>query len=879
MSPKASFIIAVLTAAVNAGPSVALAEGTDAAMHGPGDVFAPVEASAGAWAEPVVDTNEVFPAAYVEDFDVDGDMGKPVWGTAKRVPELWDRGGNAAMQCKSDIRILYSRTALYIGATLWQDMSQMVCKWDQHDMPVWDDDNIEIFLFVHGPDGARLCQFVLNPINSMADMCDGDKSFWVRGCAHATKRFADRWTLELRLPFDGIPAMGRPVVGDFVGIRFCRTVHAPTTEAGASPSLLSPGHSQRARFAKLLFARPGGPNAERLAAEGEEYRRDALRKRFYARFFEEKARFEEIRGCAASFAQSDHSIHKLALAGLRQMKSALDVFMKRFSDDVSAEREIPQADADAILAQFAGFRAFASKHAYIVWRTDPWERGSPRDMPPPDAPPMPPAIAFEQAGNEREVVCLNVAGVLCGPRLDIRLHPQSVKRTKTHGYLSTDKFEICTEPFIRFGAETITAPHVRSPGNIVTVSPGRTERVWVALDSRGVEAGEYDTRLSFKSAADLRVADRDLPVAVRVWNFALPETRDWPIKAFSWGPVSFAEDEVSLLELAHSYHITHGWTQQYRYKYGLYDDMGFYRRPDRGMGEVVEDHDFDDALALHGNEGFLRRAKDLGMRFVVGWGTPMSVEWFKAFSGRLVDMGFGYDDFVFHGLLRDEFSRADIPKAAARREAVLSWNPNLNFLATYLSTPPPTGATMDDIEAAGLPEFFKNWAVIDGRCRDPEKGPETISRLRARGCRVWTYRCLQFMTRLPILGYYRFYPWEAYMRGLDGFAFWTVYDPKGDDGWDSRDGYDEGLCWRGLDKKPVPTKMLEAVREGLEDVAYMDRLKAELERHKAAGREFPQYEELLAVREAVVKSDDQGKVDEWRLAVGRAVDSLCRNGK
>jgi hypothetical protein len=29
---------------------------------------------------------------------------------------------------------------------------------------------------------------------------------------------------------------------------------------------------------------------------------------------------------------------------------------------------------------------------------------------------------------------------------------------------------------------------------------------------------------------------------------------------------------------------------------------------------------------------------------------------------------------------------------------------------------------------------------------------------------------------------------------------------------------------------PVPTKMLEAVREGLEDVAYMDRLAKELEK-------------------------------------------------
>ena len=214
---------------------------------------------------------------------------------------------------------------------------------------------------------------------------------------------------------------------------------------------------------------------------------------------------------------------------------------------------------------------------------------------------------------------------------------------------------------------------------------------------------------------------------------------------------------------------------------------------------------------------------------------------------------------------------------------------------------------MDDIEEAKLPEFFKQWAVIHGRCRDPKEGPDTIGRLKAKGCKVWTYSCAQFMVRQSILGYYRFYPWDAYMRGLDGFAFWTVLSPHGDDGWDSRDGYDDGLCWRGLDKKPVPTKMLEAVREGLEDVAYMDRLAKELEKCQklqlntidknenqnensggptavsAADAQkrvplaefFEEARALLEQREAIIASRDQKRLDSWRLAVGRLIDSLA----
>ena len=881
MSTHGGFAFAAFLAAISAASAadvVSAAKSAYVALLKPGEVFAPVEGASGAGVEPVVDTDEVFTAAYVEDFKIDGDMGKDVWKKAHPVPALIDYRKKKEVPNKSDIRILYSKTAIYIGATLWQDMAQMTAKWDQRDMPIWNDDNIEVFIFAPSDNGNRLYQFVLNPINSFADLRDGIKNYWVRGNKHATKRFNDRWTMELKLPFAGIP-IDRPVVGDFVGIRFCRTVHAPKMEVGSSPALLSAGHSQRARFAKLLFARPEGPDAARLVAEGEAYRKDALRKRFYARFSEYKARFMEVRGCAASFAQSNHPIHKEALTGLRQMKTALAAFEKRFADDLAAERTIPQKDADAILSQFAGFQAFASKHAYVIWQTDPWERGTPHDLPPENALRMPYAISFEQAVNEREAVCLNIAGVLCGPRLDLRIHPQSVERTNTRPFLSTDRFEVYSEPFIRFGSETITAPHVRAPGNIVTVSPGRTERVWVMFNSCGVEPGEYKTHMAFKSANDLAVADRNLPVAVKLWNFALPETRDWPVSGFFWGPGYFAEDEVALLELTHDYHVTHGWTQYYRYQYGLYDDNRWYGGPNKGKGKVDKAHDFDDDFALNGNETFLRRAKELGMRFVVGWGTPTSVAWFDMFTRRLLDMGFGYDDFVFHSLLRDEFSKADIPKQAAQREAVWKWNTSLNFLTTYISTPPPTGATMDDIEAAKLPEFFKVWAVTYGRCRDPKKGPDTIGRLRAKGCKVWTYSCAQFMVRQSILDYYRFYPWDAYMHNLDGFAFWTVFRPEGDDGWDSRDGYDEGLCWRGLDKKPIPTKMLEAVREGLEDVAYMDRLKKELARHKAAGRSFPQYEELLAAREEIVKANDQKKVDAWRLAVGRAIDLLCGNGK
>ena len=200
MSAHGSFAFAAFlaaTAAASAADTVLAAKSAYVALLKPGEVFTPVEGASGAGVEPVVDTDEVFPAAYVEDFTIDGDMTKGVWKKAKRVPELAVRNGKADMGSKSDIRILYSKTAIYIGATLWQDMAQMTAKWDQRDMPIWNDDNIEVFIFAPSDNGNRLYQLVLNPINSFADLRDGIKNYWVRGNKHATKRFNDRWTMVL----------------------------------------------------------------------------------------------------------------------------------------------------------------------------------------------------------------------------------------------------------------------------------------------------------------------------------------------------------------------------------------------------------------------------------------------------------------------------------------------------------------------------------------------------------------------------------------------------------------------------------------------------------------------------------------------------------
>ena len=94
------------------------------------------------------------------------------------------------------------------------------------------------------------------------------------------------------------------------------------------------------------------------------------------------------------------------------------------------------------------------------------------------------SLTFEQARNEREAKCLYVTGVLCGPRYDLRFSPQTTRAGERN--LVYDRFEVYREPFIRIENAEITAPLLPLDGNIVTVTPGSAERVWIMLNSRGV---------------------------------------------------------------------------------------------------------------------------------------------------------------------------------------------------------------------------------------------------------------------------------------------------------------------------------------------------------------------------------------------------------
>lgn len=580
----------------------------------------------------------------------------------------------------------------------------------------------------------------------------------------------------------------------------------------------------------------------------------------------------ELQNTLGRLQASKHYVHLGAVQALAQIAAEISAYEQTLQTALGQHQTVPAAATEAIAANINGFRLFQDNYRYLVWETSPWEIGQPDALPPMNYRHGDLTLRFRQAGNEREPACFIISGLLCGPRLDLRVVPQS-SLVKGKPFLSNDNFEVYFEPFVDHNGEKITAPLVRTPGNIVTVTPGSSVRVWVMFNSRGVEPGDYATELTLKPLHDYTIPNRSIPVLATVWNFTLPETQDWPLDCFFWTGQMTPLDETGLLRLMHDYHVKWTMTESHHYKNGFVNDRRWIGpKPKDGPG-------YDRERLLRANQDFFEEARRLGMKVVFAWGTADDVDWHQTMAKRLLDMGFTYNDFIFHGTLRDEFSLLDIPKSAELRQRISEVNPGWRFMATYLSTPPPSGASLEDLTAAGLPEYFKVWSVISGRLFNPKTGPEAIEYFKSRGCTLWAYRCNTNMQTLPVLSYYRFFPWLGYQKNLDGVAFWSSFSAKGDDGFDHRDGYDDGITWRGLDKTPVTTKRLEAVREGLEDVAYIHLLKQAIgaARGKNPGPDLTAPEKLVGERlEQILAGESQPEVDAWRREVGETIDRLSR---
>ena len=907
--------------------------------------FEPIEAPREAVGfESTLEPVEFHAVCLKREVEMDGNLGDSAWQSAPFIPEMLSRIKKAPVGPKTEVHLLYSPTSLYIGAIMNEpDMEHLVAQFDQNDLGIYGDDCLELMIDPAGR-SEQFYHIAINALCCFYDSRNGKRNWNGAGFTAKSSRHEDKWILEVKLPFAAFDNATTPEPGQFWGIRFARERHHGQ-EFVSIPMVATGSLAARNYIGKLIVDPLGdsatelccsaadfdmGMNTipmEIKAKESEEFdlrvrvfnadndiitevvetvnapakvdfkfpveTDEALRAVFslldkngesVSSFVIQRAfpyvapGFEKLdkelklieSGCE-DLLSIDHPVYRGAAASITRMRNAIAEYKAQIKDAIANGKIVEKSVTEEFAALQNGFKDFKNKYSYLVWETSPWEAGDPNALPTEDYNGEL-SLSFKQASNERERVCLIFSGLLLNRRLDLRLVPYSYEESGKP-YICHDHFEIYMEPYVDHNGTTHTQPLVKVPGNIITLTPGQAVRVHIVFNSQGVKSGNYDTKIVLKPLYDYSYPNRDVPVSLNIWNFTLPETQDWPMDCFFWGPNRFDNDESEMLRLMHSRHINWGWTESVRYVNGFATLTK--------AKSIPEGMKYNPEMLENANQKFFDTAKELKMKFVFGWGTCGSMEWHYKMEDRLKKMGFTKDDFMYKTFLRDEFKKAQIPDMAGLRQQVIDEQPGWNLQAVYLSSPPPSGATLEDIDAAHLTDSHKTWTLISGILnRSPEQTEETIKFFKDRGCRIWAYECATTMHTCSVLAYYRFFPWFAYRKKVDGIGIWTNTSPHGEDGLDHRDGYDEGVALIDNDRKPIPTKRFEAVSEGLEDIAYMFELENQLKRldKKLSEKEFKEYAELISEDKLleVVRADSQEVVDAWRLTMGQTIDKLSQ---
>ncbi|MBO4491838.1 MAG: hypothetical protein J5944_10815 [Lentisphaeria bacterium] len=858
------------------------------------------------------------------------------------------REGVKRLPPPTEIRVLHDKNAFYISAFMHdEDMAHHIAQYDQNDLSIYNDDCLEFFLATSSK-RDDFYQFCVNSLGSVYDSRDGKKGWnagakvagtrqengWTvemripyDAFGRTTPQPGEVWGAKFcREHHHGVPSVSIPLrdpdkpfnqrnnlgkliftlgnnsetsvkcnASDFsLGLNkltfptegqwpektevaiyqtdengICLNQEKRIVDTGKEIALSVPVTTDAA--AKLIFVFRRIENGESLGSV-------FLDRNFLAAspgLNEMESELEDMEAALYPIHRIKHPVYESALAALARMKGTIREYKEELAKAVEEGRVLPLDQINGFEAALNGFQKFRDDHLFLVWETSPWENGSPNQLPPMDYTPLK-ALEFQQASNEREARTFIIAGLFSRSRLDVRVvvHPANKGNPNTV-FIPESAFEITTEPFINHFGSKMTGPLVENQGNIITLTPGEAIRVRVTCNSRGIPPGNYRTTLFIKPLHEFQYPNYAMDLFLQVWNFTLPETCDWPIIGYFSGPGYFQNDETSVLKLMHSRHVKWIFVKAKAFTDGLNADR---------MKRLPKGVTFNEEATLHENEEFFRTAKALKMRFMFGWGTTNSYDWHAAMSKRLYDMGFTDEDFAFHALLLDEFLKKDIPVQAKYREEFTRKGCPWQFRATYITTPPPAGATLQDLKEAKLPEFFKLWGVAASFFdydKVGKRGCELRDFLRSYGCRIWAYRCTTGMIALPLLNYYRSLPWLAWNFKLDGCSFWTYFtdNQRNLDSFDYRDGCPaDGITKMDGRRRPVPTKQLEAVCEGLEDVAYADILLKTLKKHPELTKE--ERDELTALATTKLNeirlAPSQKAIDEWRLKTGQAIDRLTR---
>ncbi|MEW6355170.1 MAG: glycoside hydrolase family 20 zincin-like fold domain-containing protein [Planctomycetota bacterium] len=211
---------------------------------------------------------------------IDGRLDEPVWRNAVPAEAFFvDPAGQGIARAHTRARFFRDEKTLYFGATCWMPgNSPIQSKAREHDGPVMDDEQVELFLMPPQMKGGYV-QFQINADGSIADkrvmvekndagvnVKKRDPAWNAEGVAVKTTRGEGIWELEMAIPLATIGAK------DWKGgwhVNVCRDFKGPTRELSSIMRPTGKDFHDTAAFLELKFdPTPAPPPEVEIAVAG-----------------------------------------------------------------------------------------------------------------------------------------------------------------------------------------------------------------------------------------------------------------------------------------------------------------------------------------------------------------------------------------------------------------------------------------------------------------------------------------------------------------------------------------------------------------------------------------------------------------------------------
>jgi hypothetical protein len=141
-----------------------------------------------------------------EVITIDGELNEKSWTNGIQASNFinqfpFDTG---FAKSKTEVRMTYDKTNLYISAVCFDDPSSQVVWNLRRDFPLKTNDNFSVVIDPY-QDGANGFNFAVTPLGTQREALiqNGDQSFiiWDNKWSSKVKKYADKWIVEMAIPF------------------------------------------------------------------------------------------------------------------------------------------------------------------------------------------------------------------------------------------------------------------------------------------------------------------------------------------------------------------------------------------------------------------------------------------------------------------------------------------------------------------------------------------------------------------------------------------------------------------------------------------------------------------------------------------------------